>query len=364
MNPVAVPVAEAADSLTGRPEVHLLRGLVERASPSGAETEAARWLCTQLAELGFRAHLDEVGNVIGELGDPAAPPVVLLGHLDTVAGEVPVRLEGSLLYGRGAVDAKGPLSTMVFAAARAGRRLGVRLVVIGAVDEERESVGAHHVVHHYRPRAVIIGEPSGVESVVIGYKGVLRFTVDVRRPSTHPSSDEPKAVEVAAELWQLIRRWAPRDPQVPLFDQLIPGLVRLNGDQRATQAVFSCRTPVGFDAPGFLGRIRAAIGTDVLTVQECTRAVRRPRTDPVARALTAAIRRHGGSPVTKVKLGTSDMNVVADHWPVPTATYGPGDSRLDHTDSEHIDLREYLRAIDVLADALTDIAAIAPPTEE
>jgi len=358
MEHVAVPVAVAADPSPDRPEVRLLRGLVERASPSGAEAEAGRWLAGQLDALGFRSRVDEVGNVIGEYGDPGAAPIVLLSHLDTVPGEVPVRLDGPLLYGRGTVDAKGPLSTMVCAAARVGDRLGGPVVVVGAVDEERDSVGAHHLVHQYRPRAVVIGEPSGVDGVVIGYKGVLRFTVDVRRPASHSSSDAEKAVEVAAELWQRIRQWTPRTPGVPLFEQVLPTLLRLDGDMRHTRAVVSCRTPVGFDAAGFLRRVREAAGADELTVQECTPAVRRPRTDPVARALAAAIRHHGGVPVTKVKLGTSDMNVVADHWLVPTATYGPGDSRLDHSDTEHIDLREYLRAIDVLADALVDIAAI------
>ena len=34
------------------------------------------------------------------------------------------------------------------------------------------------------------------------------------------------------------------------------------------------------------------------------------------------------------------------------ATYGPGDSRLDHADDEHIEIDEYLNGIRVLTDAL------------
>ena len=40
---------------------------------------------------------------------------MLLGHIDTVPGRVPVRREGGRLYGRGAVDAKGPLACFVAA---------------------------------------------------------------------------------------------------------------------------------------------------------------------------------------------------------------------------------------------------------
>ncbi|WP_157463635.1 M20/M25/M40 family metallo-hydrolase, partial [Deinococcus pimensis] len=69
--------------------------------------------------------------------------------------------------------------------------------------------------------------------------------------------------------------------------------------------------------------------------------------------LRVAIREAGGTPVFKVKTGTSDMNVVAPHWQVPTVAYGPGDSRLDHTPEEHLDLAEYREAVAILRSALT-----------
>lgn len=47
------------------------------------------------------------------------------------------------------------------------------------------------------------------------------------------------------------------------------------------------------------------------------------------------------------------MNVVAELWPVPTLAYGPGDSALDHTPEERLDLAEYDRAVAVLTSALT-----------
>lgn len=52
------------------------------------------------------------------------------------------------------------------------------------------------------------------------------------------------------------------------------------------------------------------------------------------------------------KTGTSDMNVVSEVWNCPIIAYGPGDSRLDHTPDEHIDLDEYVRAVRVLELAL------------
>jgi LysW-gamma-L-lysine carboxypeptidase len=50
------------------------------------------------------------------------------------------------------------------------------------------------------------------------------------------------------------------------------------------------------------------------------------------------------------------MNVVAPHWPdTPIVAYGPGDSSLDHTPNEHLDLNEYLRTIEVLAAVLENL---------
>ena len=76
----------------------------------------ADYLAVAMADLGFQAHIDGVGNVIGVLERGPGPTLMLLGHLDTVPGQLPVRSEHGRLYGRGAVDAKGPLAAMICAA--------------------------------------------------------------------------------------------------------------------------------------------------------------------------------------------------------------------------------------------------------
>ena len=46
------------------------------------------------------------------------------------------------------------------------------------------------------------------------------------------------------------------------------------------------------------------------------------------------------------------MNIVGPAGGTPIIAYGPGDSSLDHTPEEHIEIEEFLRAVDVLARAL------------
>ena len=70
------------------------------------------------------------------------------------------------------------------------------------------------------------------------------------------------------------------------------------------------------------------------------------------RSFVAAVRAHGGEPTFLNKTGTSDMNVVGPAWGCPILAYGPGDSSLDHTPEEHVEIEEWLLGVRVLADAL------------
>ncbi|MDX1383268.1 MAG: M20/M25/M40 family metallo-hydrolase, partial [Thermoanaerobaculia bacterium] len=124
--------------------IELLEGLVSIPSVSEHEADAVAWLVARMAASGFdRAFADPAGNAVGEMGpDDAERTVVLLGHIDTVPGDIEVRTvdgpNGPRLYGRGTVDAKGPLACFVAATARLGsdfaREHGIRFVVVGAVE--------------------------------------------------------------------------------------------------------------------------------------------------------------------------------------------------------------------------------------
>ncbi|MET9624753.1 M20/M25/M40 family metallo-hydrolase [Streptomyces sp. NPDC006464] len=355
-------------------EIGLLRALVDIPSVSGTEREIGAYLAGFMTRLGFDTRIDEAGNVHGSTGAATGPELLLLGHMDTVPGEVPVRVSGDVLYGRGAVDAKGPLAAMVCAAARLAHRTDARITVVGAVDEERASAGARHLAGTLRPDAVVIGEPSGAHCVGIGYKGVFRFRMTAEQPAAHTSSPEPTAAELVADLWFAVREWLalrygpdvppgtpPGRTSVPLFDQALPSVVGIGGDLTRAWIEVSCRVPVHFDAAAFRAFLQERSAGRPVTVIEQVPAVRAARTDPVVRALSAAIRETGARPVPKLKLGTADWNVVGPVWGVPTAAYGPGDSRLCHTENEHIALPEYLTAVDVLTAALPRLAAATAP---
>ncbi|MEU8197117.1 [LysW]-lysine hydrolase [Microbispora amethystogenes] len=349
----------ANSGTTGRAE-SLLRRMVEVPSTTGEEAELASLLARELPEWGFRSHIDEVGNVIGRRGDPDAPMIMLMGHMDTVPGDIPVRQEGSLLYGRGTVDAKGPLATMIAAAAAADLR-GMQVVVAGVVEEETFGKGAQHLAETFRPDVAVVGEPNGWAGVGIGYKGRVMMRYDVSRPAVHTASPEEKATEAAALFWDRVRSYCDSYCEVVAagdraFDRPVPTLNDITGTIERALMTVSVRTPPGFDLSAFERFVTDAARDGTLYVDDRTPPVRVDPAGPAVRALCAGIRRRGERPKLKLKTGTADLNIVEPRWQVPMAVYGPGDSSLDHTDREHIDLVEYGRAVEVLREALGILA--------
>jgi LysW-gamma-L-lysine carboxypeptidase len=189
-------------------EIALLEGLLKIYSPTGQEAGAVQYLVAQMQAAGFNAFVDEAGDAVGVIGAGPEPAlseaegtVMLLGHIDTVPGFIPVVREGDKLAGRGAVDAKGPLACFVAAAARwsrmESRPAGRRVVVVGAVGEEEDSRGAHFVKAQYRPAFTVIGEPSGWEKITLGYKGSAWFEYRATRSLAHTSAQNESACEAA-----------------------------------------------------------------------------------------------------------------------------------------------------------------------
>src|SRR5207302_1434225 len=108
------------------------------------------------------------------------------------------------------------------------------------------------------------------------------------------------------------------------------------------------RLPPNFDVPSLQQELEQWADGAELRFEYADPAVRAEKNTPVVRAFLKGIRDAGGTPRFKMKTGTSDMNILAPVWGCPTLAYGPGDSKLDHTPDEAIDLDDFARGIDVL----------------
>ena len=340
-------------------EFETLIGLVSQYSPSGQERGAVEWLVARMKALGFDdAFVDETGNAVGVMGK-GTKQVVLLGHIDTVPGEIPVRVEDRVLYGRGSVDAKGPLASFVDAVAKVGVKDGWQFVVIGAIEEERNSEGARFVATKYKPDFAIIGEPNQWDRMALGYKGSAWANVTVKRGQAHTANGEETAAEAAVEVWLKIKAYVDSfnaDKQ-KVFDKLLLTLRGMDSDsndfEQWARLKVGVRLPVEVSPEDWYAKLNeVAAGAVVEPVGFAIPAWGCEKNTQLVRSFLSGIRSQGGEPRFVYKTGTADLNIVAPVWKCPAVVYGPGDSALDHTPNEHINLDDYQKAVNVLTATL------------
>jgi LysW-gamma-L-lysine carboxypeptidase len=370
LSPPEAKVTPVPPSLPSDAEaIAFVHQLVATPSVSGRERPAVEAFARSAADWRFETSIDEAGNGIAtrrtslsRSGSGPARELVLLGHIDTVPGDIPVRIEGGFLHGRGSVDAKGPLAAMLVAAARADLPLNCTVRVVAAVGEETpQSAGARHIAQRWRPHACIIGEPSGWTGVTLGYKGRLVMHATISLPGGHSAGPHASAGDAILRYWLSTLNAIEQlnDGHTGAFDAIQASIRSLatesDGLQDLARLTAGFRLPMWI-TPQVLEAVLRGLGRTMpfldLAFEGHELSHASDRNDPVVRAISAAIRSHGERPHPKLKTGTADMNVVAPVWKCPIAAYGPGDSSLDHTPHEHLALDEYLASIRVLTLAI------------
>ncbi|WP_178915778.1 [LysW]-lysine hydrolase [Natronomonas gomsonensis] len=344
----ATPDEEARD---------LLETLVSIPSPTPEEAECAEALAAFFEDHGRDVFIDEVGNVRA----PADDSVLYTSHIDTVPGDIPVRVEdgenGPELWGRGSVDAKGPLVALAVAAVRTG------VSFVGVVGEEVDSRGARHLIaEREAPEAVVNGEPSGWDGITLGYRGILQGTYVATSESGHTSRPENNAIQDAIAWWSAVEETFGGDEYDPVFERVTAKPVHIEGgtsdDGLAVETTLDAqlRVPPSYSTDEVRELADAELsGSGTVNWKDAVEpTMQSPRT-AVGRAFRVAIREAGGDPRLLRKTGTADMNIFAGAWDCPMATYGPGDSDLDHAPDEHLELRELDRATAVLEAVAEDL---------
>ena len=320
-------------------KIEFLKELVGIYSPSGREGDVARFLMESFESFGVESYIDDVGNVIAEK-EGKGSRILLAGHMDTVPGIIPVRIEDNYLWGRGSVDAKGPLATLFFAFTESK----ANLIFAGLVDEEGFSKGARNL-NVPEPDFIIIGEPSGFDGVTIAYKGSLTVKFVEKVEKFHGSLSSKGAAEKLIEKWLEISRNFGEG-----FNKPSGRILRFEAYERDFdfygEMIINIRTPTGYEAP-----IEGEILDSVPAYEVSTKS-------PLVRAFVRAIRKNGAKPRLKKKSGTADMNILAPRFGVDAVAYGPGDSKLDHTPYERLNLGEYLKAMEVLKTALRELKGV------
>jgi putative selenium metabolism hydrolase len=190
--------------------------LVAARSISGSEGEVAALVGAEMRRLGYEVERDELGNVVGtiELGPGAV--LLLDSHMDTVgvtdqsawsrdpAGE----LADGRLYGRGAMDMKGPLAAAIHGVASLRGGSAGTVVVSATVGEELvEGPALQRVAEGRKPDLVLICEATSLR-VAHGQRGRAEILLEAFGQPTHSSRPElgVNAIEAMIEILRELRQ--------------------------------------------------------------------------------------------------------------------------------------------------------------
>ncbi len=325
----------------------LTAAIVDIESVSGAEQELADQVERALTALPH-LKVDRSGHTIvarTELG--RAERVLIAGHLDTVplAGNLPSRIEGDLLYGCGTSDMKaGVAVALKLAATVPAPNRDVTYVFYDCEEIEADRNGLTRLTRDHpewlaADFAVLMEPTDGV--IEGGCQGTVRAEIVVTGKRSHSA-----------------RSWL----GVNAIHGIEPVLARLNAYQERLPVVDGLEYHEGLNAVGVRGGIAGNVSPDEcvvtvnyrfapdLTVEQAQDHVRevfdgfearfvdaapgaRPGlTHPVAAAFTAAV---GGTP--RAKLGWTDVARFSALG-VPAVNYGPGDPNQAHQQGEHVSL--------------------------
>jgi succinyl-diaminopimelate desuccinylase len=337
--------------------VTLFRAIVDVESVSGNEARLA-----DLVEASLRglAHLDVVRDgdtVVARTSLGRTERVVLAGHLDTVpvADNLPSRLDGDRVYGRGTVDMKGGVAVALACAAaldQPSRDLTWIFYDHEEVEAERNSltrIAAEHPDWLAGDFAVLM-EPTSAR-VEGGCQGTARFSVRTRGVAAH-SARSWLGHNAIHDLAEPLARLAAYHPRVVEVDGLTyregMNAVAIAGGIAANVIPDSGLLTVNFRfAPDRDEADAKAHCTDLFSGYEVRfsdyAAGARPGLDrPIAQEFVAAV---GGMPTAK--FGWTDVARFAALG-VPAVNYGPGDPGKAHADDEFCPVADLYACRDAL----------------
>ena len=233
------------------PCLDFARRLIRTEGLPGNERETAELMRDEMEKLGYAdVQIDAAGNALGCIRGGSGSALMFNTHLDHVdVGDhdrwphppFGAEIHDACIWGRGAVDIKGPLAAQVYGVARLLNDTAPPagdVWVSAVVQEEIGGVGARYLATQMQPQVVVIGEPSS-NQLRRGHRGRSLLTVHITGRSVHASVPE-KGVNPYDVLAQVIARL----PELDMATQedlgrssVAPTLIRTdqtssNGNQR------------------------------------------------------------------------------------------------------------------------------------
>jgi len=342
----------ALDPAASTPE--LTRRLVDVFSVSGEEAALADAI---EAVVRAQPHLEVIRDgdaVVARTGLGRAQRVVIAGHIDTVPvnGNLPARLDGDTLWGRGTVDMKGGCAVMLALAVELAEP-AVDVTWVWYDNEEVDSAlnGLGRIARE-RPELLeadfaILGEPSNAE-IEGGCNGTIRVDVTTRGRRAHSARAwmGENAIHAMAPVLERLAAYTAEEVEVDgLVYRESLSAVRISGGVAGNVIPDACTVHVNYrfapsrDGAEALARIEELLaGLPVeITVADLAEGARPGLDAPLARQFVAA-----GGGEARPKYGWTDVARFSALG-IPAVNYGPGDPSLAHADDERVPVEQIER---------------------
>jgi succinyl-diaminopimelate desuccinylase len=332
--------------------------LIDIESVSGDEGAIADAVEKALRAVGHLEVIRDGDALVARTSLGRRERVAIVGHLDTVPirGNVPGRLDGGELWGRGAVDMKaGVAAFLSLAAEMADPTRDVTWIFYDHEEVDAALNGLGRLARN-RPDLLdvdfaVLGEPTSA-AIEGGCNGTLRVEARIPGVAAHSARawKGANAIHAAAPVLAALGAFSPDTVNVDgLAYRESLNAVRIAGGIANNMIPAECVVTINYryapdkglaDALAVVTGVLAGAGVDGLAVEVTDHGEAcRPGLDaPLARSFVDAVAATG-VPAPSAKFGWTDVARFGSLG-IPAVNYGPGDPELAHSDDERVAVRE------------------------
>ncbi len=337
--------------------VELTSALCDIDSVSGNESALADAIETALADAKHLEVIRDGDAVIARTNLGRAQRIIVAGHIDTVPvnANLPSRIEGAELVGRGTVDMKGGVAVALkLAVELTSPRHDITWIFYDHEEVASELNGLGRIART-RPELLaadfaILGEPSN-GTVEGGCNGTLRVVVSTSGKRAHSARAwmGENAIHKLADALAALNAYEPASVDVDglvyregLSAVGVSGGVAGNVIPDQASLIVNYRFAPDKSVVQALAHVRTAFSGFDVTLDDSAPGARPGLTSVIAQEFVAAV---GAEPAAKY--GWTDVARFSE-FGIPAVNFGPGDPALAHTDDERVPVAQIVECERVL----------------